>query len=217
MGWGRAGPAPFLHSEDSMKFPGAAMIAAGLVAGAAMAGDADGKFAIKGAGLQECGQFLTAWQDQSSDLALYGGWIDGYVTGLNQLGQGRFDLAPWQSTQTLMGMAKSVCEQMPKETRFMDAFHQIVRLIAPQGLATESRVIGLNHQGRTAVIYADTLVAAKARLADAGFDPGPADDSFTEQTAAAFKGWQAAQGHTPTGLPDQQTLFGLFLKRHQQP
>lgn len=184
-----------------------------LIAAPVMAADTDGRFAIKGGGLQSCGQFLTAWDQQSSDLALYGGWVDGYVTGMNQTTAGIYDLMPWQNAQTLLGLTKSVCDQMPGDARFMDAFHQVVRLAATSPLTAESPVIGLNHDGRTAVLYSDTLIALKQRLTEEGFTPGPADDSFGPVVARAIGNWQEANGLPRTGLPDQETLFRLLMKR----
>lgn len=186
---------------------------AALLAQTAQAADADGKFAIKGAGLQTCKGFLAAWDAGSTDIGLYGGWIDGYMTGLNQFLPQTYDLGPWQTTPTLLGMTRSVCDQSDPEKRFIDAFFDVVRLLQTQTLTQESQAIGVTHDGRSAILYADVITRMKARLIELGKLEGAADQTFDEATAQALTAFQTERGFSVTGLPDQQTLFELLMKR----
>lgn len=183
----------------------------------AMAADDDGAFAIKDAGAQTCGKFLTAWETSSSDLAQYAGWISGYVTGLNQFTDEVYDVAPWQSTETLLGMTRSVCGQMEAETRFMDAFAALTQRIAPMRLAASSPLEGVRRDGRALVIYEAVLAAARRRLAAEGFATGPEDAEFDQTASDAFSAFQQARGIEETGLPDQKTLFELFMRPSTKP
>ncbi|QIE55948.1 peptidoglycan-binding protein [Pikeienuella piscinae] len=178
----------------------------------ARAADADGAFAIKDAGTQTCGAFLKTWDEGNRDLSHYAGWVAGYLTGLNQFTAGAYDLAPWQSTETLLGMTRSACGQMPEETRFLDAFARLIQQMAPMRLPAPSDLEGVRRGERGFVIYEDVLAAAKRRLAAEGFDPGPAEAEFDQTASDAFLAFQKAHDLEETGLPDQKTLFKLFIQ-----
>ena len=193
----------------------ASAILLGMSAIPAFAADDEGNFAIKGAGLQTCGAFLAAWDKASPDLAQYGGWISGYLTGMNQHVESTFDAAPWQTTETLLGMTRSVCQNSAPDLRFMEAFNLLMRNLLPLRLNASSELEGVRDADSTLVIYREVLRVARQRLKAEGFDPGPEDGDFTDQTASALRGFQTARGLTATGMPDQQTLFQLFLKPSQ--
>lgn len=179
-----------------------------------MAADPDGQFAIKGGGQQACASFLAAYDAQTRDLGLYAGWIDGYVTGLNQFTDDTYDLASWQTTETLLGLTQSVCAQAPEGTRFMDAFFQVVRLITPSRVAAKSPLVAMVHDGQSTVAYGAVIERMKTRLRDLGHGAGLATDmSFDPATATAVAAFQTTKGLPATGLPDQRTLFELFRSR----
>jgi hypothetical protein len=177
----------------------------------AYAADGDGNFAIKGAGQQTCDRFLQAYDTQSRDIALYGGWLEGYLTAFNQFTDDTFDFASWQTTESMLAILLSACRQLPPETRFMDAFYRVTDRIAPQRLTAQSTAQVLSRGNISTIIYADVLIMAKARLTELGFAPGPANADYPEETAMAMEAFQAARGLPQTGLPDQQTLGALFL------
>jgi peptidoglycan hydrolase-like protein with peptidoglycan-binding domain len=56
-------------------------------------------------------------------------------------------------------------------------------------------------------------VRMKARLIELGKLQGAADSTFDEATAQALTDFQMDRGLLVTGLPDQQTLFQLLMKR----
>lgn len=180
--------------------------------GPAHAADASGSFAIKDAGAQTCGAFLKAWDEGNRDLVQYAGWISGYLTGLNQFTDGAYDLAPWQSTETLLGMTRSACGQLPEETRFLDAFQRLIQQMAGMALSASSELEGVRRGTRGFAIYKDVLEAAKRRLAVEGFDPGPIEAEFDQTASNAFLAFQKTRDLEETGLPDQKTLFELFMR-----
>lgn len=179
------------------------------------AGDTGGNFALKGAALKSCADFTTAWDGKSPDIALYGGWIEGYLTALNQFREATFDLAPWQTTETLLGMTRSVCDQSGPETQFMAAFWIVVRSLQPERLDAGSEATALTQGGQTVVLYAAVAGRIDARLSVLGYETG-ATSGFTPQTAQALMQFQADRGLPPTGLPDQKTLFELFRQVSQK-
>lgn len=177
----------------------------------AFSADASGEFAIKGAGQKTCQGFLTALEEQSPDVALYGGWIEGYVTGVNQFQDGLFDLTAWQTTETLLSLMRSVCVQVDAETRFLDAFYELVSRSRQASLSNHSDASVLSNDGRSVIVYRDVLAMAKERLSSAGYDTQRGSADFGPQEIAAFEAYQRDNGLPLSGLPDQQTLFSLFM------
>jgi peptidoglycan hydrolase-like protein with peptidoglycan-binding domain len=54
------------------------------------------------------------------------------------------------------------------------------------------------------------IQVAQAHLQEFGFDPGPIDGSYTPQTQAAVRGYQARYGLPVTGLLDYATRLRLL-------
>lgn len=182
-----------------------------LAASAAFAADGNGQFAIKGAGLQTCERFETAMEAQTQDVALYGGWIEGFVTAQNQHLETTFDIAPWQTTSTLLSMTRSVCAQAPNETRFIDAFAAVFRLLTPSRLTEESEIIGFTNGDASSVAYREILKRLQQALRDEGYDIANQDGDFDEVAMAYLRDYQARNRIPTTGLPDQQTLYALLF------
>ena len=121
--------------------------------GPALSADQDGKFAIKGAGLQTCSAFNTAFDEQNVDLGIYYGWVDGFVTGLNQFRDETFDAAPWQTTETLLGLMREVCRAQSEDPRVIDVVNRLIGDFTPLRLTRESRLQGVKTGERSMVIY----------------------------------------------------------------
>lgn len=179
----------------------------------ALPADSNGEFAIKGAGQKTCAGFLNALDERSPDVALYAGWIEGYVTGFNQFRDGMFDLTSWQTTETLISLMQSVCSQVAAETRFMDAFYKLVKQSTIGALSEHSDASVLRNEGRSVIVYRDILAMAKERLSAEGFETGSDPADFGPPEIDAFKDYQMKKGLPTSGLPDQQTLFSLFMDR----
>jgi len=181
------------------------------LAGPVFAADSEGNFAIKGAGLQTCAAFLAAYEARSTDLGLYSGWIDGFLTGQNQYRDGVFDLASWETTQILLALTQSSCGQVPGETRFIDGFAQVMRLMRPNALTAQDTA-SVAQLGDSAVVLYDTvMIRMKTSLAAAGYYPGDVSNAtFTSDTSNALRAFQTDKGIIDSGLPDQRTLYELF-------
>lgn len=175
-----------------------------------LAADDKGDFAIKGGGAQSCQGFLTAYGARNSDLALYAGWIEGYLTGLNQFTPDTYDLASWQSVDTLIGLLQAACSQSAPDRRVIEAMTDVLRLLYPGRLQAQDTMIALVHENTGMTIYESVLRSAKTRLNSLGHGAGVVDDSFTPEVARAFEAFQRARSIPVTGLPDQQTLYLLL-------
>ena len=178
----------------------------------AFADDENGKFAIKGGGLQSCENFAAAMDSNSQDLALYGGWIEGFVTAQNQHNEMTFDVAPWQTTTTLLELTLSLCNQTDADTRFIDAFAGVFRILFPSRLTTESEVVGISNGEARSIAYVEVLKRIQQVLRDKGFDIPDETGQFDANTIKQLMDFQTGAGLVATGLPDQPTLYTLFFK-----
>ncbi len=174
------------------------------------AADSNGQFAIKGAGLQTCSALLHSWDNKTNDLALYAGWIDGYLTGMNQHFDDTFDAAPWQTPQTLLGLSRELCRNRDGNEKFMNVFNDLMRDLLPLRLTTKSNATGLSNGSSALVLYTKTIAQIEQRLTSLGYNPGKVDGVYDEQSRKALEGFQGARDIEITGIPDQQTLFALF-------
>ncbi|MER5174002.1 peptidoglycan-binding domain-containing protein [Thioclava kandeliae] len=177
----------------------------------AKAADTNGNFAFKGAGGQTCGAYQQAWDGQSRDLLLYGGWVEGYLTAFNQFRPGTFDITPWQTTQTVLGMMKSVCDQSSSDRPFSQALWQLLQVLQPDRLTSQSTAAILTEGNHQTAIYMALLPKIRERLASAGHDPGTIESAqFAQSLSSSVKAYQTDEGLAHTGILDQQTLFKLL-------
>ncbi|MDX1654208.1 MAG: peptidoglycan-binding protein, partial [Candidatus Competibacteraceae bacterium] len=88
---------------------------------ASQGADPEGNFAVKGAGLATCEAFLKERENKSNYYFMFGGWLDGYVTAVNQLVPETFDIAPWESTDALAALIENHCRRNPEDNFFMVA------------------------------------------------------------------------------------------------
>ena len=177
------------------------------------AADAEGRFAIEGGGLQTCADFASAVEWRTDDVAAYGGWIEGYLTALNQGYRGVYDLTPWQTTESLVSLLRSVCRQLSDETRMAVALDRMVRLLLPQALLDESPVVAVetDEAGAVFAMYVEVLDRINAALRQRGHAVVEIPGHFGQDTRGGLRAVQAKAGLPETGLPDQRTLFVLLL------
>lgn len=192
---------------------GLATIAAILLStpSAVRAADDNNAFAIKGAGHHTCANFAKAYAERSPNYTLYGGWIEGFVTAFNQFQEKTYDVAPWQTTELMLGMMARYCQREP-ELRFLDAFSRFIREVYPQRLVELSKLQKITVRDRALYVYGEMVLRIEARLDALGHKPGEVDGRFEIATSRALESFQAAKNLPVNGMPDQRTLFELLLR-----
>ncbi len=177
----------------------------------------DGVFRLRGAGAWTCAQYLEVVKKQDErGMYLAGGWIDGYVTALNDEVDGVFGMLPWQSTELIMELVHNHCERVPDEM-FFAAVARLVQVSSATRLKKKGEVVQIPAgEGKSIQLYKDTLAQVQQRLAELGHYKSSVDGAFGPGTSSAISAFQAASKLPETGLPDQITLWTLFAPLYEK-
>ena len=81
-------------------------LAATLMSLEAHAADSGGQFSVEGIGGSTCENFVTAKSESSNAYYAFLGWLDGYMTGINQYAPETYDITPWQSQNRPAGKSR---------------------------------------------------------------------------------------------------------------
>lgn len=182
-------------------------------ASTASAADQTGNYATRGAGNTRCSDFIKARQDGDERYANYGGWIDGFLSGVNLFEEDTFDIAPWQSTNLIAAALGRYCSNNPTL-----AFHVAVsRLVVQLGdtrLLTNSKLQihkGKGEQSEVQIAIYDAIIRrAQERLKGLGLLEGDTNSALSETMRKALMAFQKSNKLAQSGLPDQATLLVLL-------
>lgn len=177
---------------------------------ALMAADEGGAFAVKGAGLTKCSDFVAAVQEKHPEkVPAYVGWVGGFLTASNQHGEETFDLTPWQNVRTVTSALYAYCDKNA-DVRFGEATARMAAALRKDRLVSRSDLIPIEHEGNTAYVYREAIRRAQAALAERGVFTGDITGEFDDATRIALEAFQKENKLPENGLPDQRTLFTLF-------
>jgi hypothetical protein len=174
------------------------------------AADKNGKHAIRGAGLIECDSFLSEQEKRSPAYLMMGGWIDGYITGVNQYAADTYDATSFESTELLVELIKNHCLKNPKD-RLFPVINSILKQRSSARIKNQSRYVGIRLGEMTTQMYRETLVRIQKKLATRGFYELPASGAFDVGTINGLAAYQnTLDGYEATGFPDQATIWSLL-------
>lgn len=173
--------------------------------------DSNDAYAIKGAGIAKCSKFIEFHQKKDNTYLIFGGWLEGYLTAINQQQANTFDLAPWQSTQLLLIAAESLCKQKP-ELQFQAAVQILIGELMPQKITQGGKFVTIDKY-----IYQEEVIKRmKSVLKSRDLYNGNLNDAqYDDKLKSAVKQFQKNIKQPQTGLPDQGTLFELFRPAKQ--
>ena len=184
-------------------------LAATLMSLEARAADSGGQFAVEGIGGSTCESFVTAKSESSDAYWMFLGWLDGYMTGINQYAPETYDITPWQSQNLLAALFEKFCATNPGANFFAVANKMIAELRNDR--LRESSVLVVAKVGERSIgVYRETLRRAQVQLKEGGHYQGEVDGLFGPNTQRALESYQKRVGLTVTGLPDQATLLKLL-------
>lgn len=119
-------------------FLGALTVAIVAVPRISPAADSKGQFGIRGAGLVSCAVYVRERKARSAVYDVVAGWMDGYITGVNQYAHNTYDAASFESTELFAALVNDYCKQHPDKIVFsvVNAYVKQAwknRLRSPQG------------------------------------------------------------------------------------
>ena len=178
--------------------------------------DKSGGFAVKGVGNETCQQFTAAYNEKKPGVVLFEAWLEGYLSSLNIFTSNVYDVAPWHQGPMLLFLTASFCSTNPNG-RLFEAAVAIRNFLKPFQLAASSPVVEAKVGDKTVKLYKETLRQAQELLIKGGYLSDKADGAWGGKTQSAFEAFQAKIAELKqTGLPDQETLFRLFVAGPQQ-
>lgn len=177
----------------------------------AQATSAHGEFGVKGIGASDCATAVREYKGGTPNAMMYGGWLYGYLTAVNQATPDTFDLATWQDLNTLTNFVIEYCQKNPR-TSFAQAVFNLTAALKPMRLTAASQPVRFTHNNKPFVMYGDVIKRMGEALKHKGYYNGtlPAQPAFTGEMARAVSRFQAGNQLPATGEPDQFTLFKLF-------
>lgn len=183
---------------------------AALTAPLCQAADDDGKFSVRGAGLLSCEAFTTARREGGNAYAMIGGWIDGYVTGINSAKTDTYDITSYQGTELLLQIMNQHCMSHPQH-RLSGVVTSIVSQLDESRTVQSSPLRPVAVEGLHTALYVDTLLRVQQALAAGGLmQAHQVTGAFDEPTRQAVARYQEELDFEATGFPDQATLWHLL-------
>lgn len=180
-----------------------------LQASAALAADDQNRFAIRGVGLLTCAIYENERAAKSASYQIFGGWIDGYITGVNQYAPKTFDILSFESSELIAELLSVHCKENPKDLVFAVLNSMFIKL-QDDRIQTPSPHIEVKIDSRSVRLYEDVLRRIQTRLKEEGLYTGEITGTFGESEKAAMTAFQKSLGLEPTGFPDQVTLWKLM-------
>lgn len=182
-------------------------------AGTAHAGDAAGKFSVRGVGSAPCSAYTTAVtaKDEAA-INRYASWILGYVSAYNRLSEKTFDAIPGTEGKDALALTMGVCQSAPNE-RLEQVLFSVLRGLNDIRLTSDTAMVTLTSDGKTRVVREETLRYVERRLKDLGFYKGAETGKASPQIVQAIKAYQTAQKMPADGLPNMPTLLRILRQK----
>ena len=188
------------------------LLLAGLMPISGQAATGSGEYAVRGAGVIDCKTFLAERKKKSAAYMMMGGWIDGYLTGVNQYAKNTYDATSFESTELFAQIIADHCKTHPND-RLQPIMNSIVRQRWQDRLVKESPFVTITMAGRSTRLYRTTLERVQRKLAQKGLLKSKPTGEYDKATKKAVMAYQKTlSGYEATGFPDQATLFMLFAK-----
>ena len=154
---------------------------------------------------------MRAHELKEKEWYVFYGWLDGYLSALNEKSTGTFDVAPWQSTELIAEIVRSTC-QRDKEQHFFPLVRSVVLSLQKHKLESVEAKKAIEVGNNTALIYPSTVRQAQVALAGRGHFKGTPSGTFDAETRAAIEAFQAKHAIPVNGLPGPVTLWALLVE-----
>ncbi|MGH8146307.1 MAG: peptidoglycan-binding domain-containing protein [Rhodanobacteraceae bacterium] len=178
----------------------------------AVAADQKGQYGIRGAGLVTCQIYNQQRKARSRAYDVIGGWIDGYITGINQYAGDTYDTAPFETTELYAALVSEYCKKHPK-TPIFTVLNSLVKYHWKDRLRASSPKVEVVVGKQKAKMYTEVIRQIQQRLSQRGFYHGKVTDSYGPAVQKAMGAFQSSLHFKPTGFPDEASLWQLFATK----
>ena len=175
-----------------------------LAASPATSKDLNDQYVVEGVGQIKCDAFANFDAQSSKEIGAISAWLDGFLSAHNRLLDDTFDLTSWQTNQLSLTLLRQFCVANPDATVERSAA-ALVNYYGQDRVTQREEAVSVSNGTQTVLVYASVLERIKTKLADQGYN----NDDVTE----ALKAFQQKNDLVQSGLPDQQTLVGLFRSK----
>jgi len=184
--------------------------------GTVAAVDKNERFAIKGVGANSCAVFREMSAKDPEAYRQFGGWMNGYISALNETTPETFDLINFEDADTLIAYVSNYCLENP-EHRFMFAVKGVAAALERSKITEQGQYIVFNGIDQVS-LHQQTLDWVVRELTALEYLPPEALDIQSQRTiiAKALKSYQKDNSLPETGLPTQETLVRLLHKPSNQ-
>ena len=180
-----------------------------LHAATAIAADANGEFALKGAGFLTCKAYAEERARRSDVYYMIGGWLDGFISAHNKYAHDTYDVTSFESAELLLRVIDGHCKANPDD-RLYSVINSLVTQLGHERLQEKSVRVEIVEGRRKAVLYRETIGRIQTKLTQLGLYKAPVDSAYTDATRSALMAFQSDIGFEMTGFPDQATLWHLL-------
>ncbi|MGE0669159.1 MAG: peptidoglycan-binding domain-containing protein [Sphingomonadales bacterium] len=180
------------------------------------AADARGEFVLRGIGAQSCESGLAMVKADQRNAADLASWITGYVTALNRVTPGTYDLLPITDVTALVQIVGGMCSASPRSS-MEEVVARMVQSLSAARIGGASPMVEASEDGRKVLVRAATLSAMQRKLTEARLYKGPVDGQFGDKTSDALKKYQKRRKLDQTGLPDTRTVLHMLVEPDDQP
>jgi len=186
-----------------------ALTAALLLTGNVLAADKNGRFSVRGAGLLSCKIYTQERAKQSKAYLMMGGWLDGYITGLNQYEVDTYDGTSFESTELIAAIINDHCKTHPKDGLFA-VTSSIMNSLKADRIRAGSPFVAVKIGTRQTHLYQETVRRLQKTLKKKGYYKGKISGKWNSKTQQALKTFQKKSKLQASGFPDQITLWRLL-------
>lgn len=175
------------------------------------AATAKGDFAVYGWGARSCKAVVQVLESENATQAAaqMAEWIAGYVSAMNRLTPGTYDVTPVKNFPAFVGLTRGICRSNP-DALYESVANAVIQTFSKLKVTQNGPLVEAENEGRRVVIAAEALKKAQEFLAGQGLlEARFADGAYGPKTKAALLGWQEKQKLPKTGLPDIVTLFTI--------
>lgn len=167
------------------------------------------RFAIRGAGLLECRNFVDERERESPAYLMIGGWIDGYITALNQYRDKTYDITTYESTELIARLIDNHCRNNPGD-RLFTVVNSLMARLEDHRVRSPSDLVAIRVGQQATRLYETTIRRIQRVLRSRQYYDGPIDGRFTPPLQQALGRFQQEVGFESNGFPDQATLWFLL-------